>query len=141
MASKSANSASVASTTAFLLEQNMLPGEKSAVDDVFEVFSKVQDNASARHLKPGHPMEELRAVEDSVGYAEILTHGVVGKGMNNYPQIFRTLREARFDGWVSIEDGLGGLEEIRASAEFLRPFIDFSGLGAGNWGLGKTPST
>jgi len=48
----------------------------------------------------------------------------VGKGMNNYPRIFRTLREVGFDGWVSIEDGLSGLEEIRASAKFLRPFID-----------------
>jgi sugar phosphate isomerase/epimerase len=33
------------------------------------------------------------------------------------------LREAGFAGWVSIEDGLNGLEEIRASAEFLLPFL------------------
>ena len=44
--------------------------------------------------------------------------------MNDYPSIFRTLREVGFDGWVSIEDGLSGLEEIRASATFLRPFVD-----------------
>jgi sugar phosphate isomerase/epimerase len=81
-------------------------------------------HASDRHLKPGHTIEELREVEDSLGYAAILTHGEVGKGMNNYPQIFRTLREVGFDGWVSIEDGLSGIEEIRASAVYLRPFID-----------------
>jgi len=80
-------------------------------------------HASDRFLKPGHTLEELRAVEDSRGYAAILSHGVVGKGMNDYPRIFRTLREAGFDGWVSIEDGLNGLEEIRASAEFLRPLM------------------
>ena len=43
--------------------------------------------------------------------------------MNDYPHIFRTLREVGFTGWVSIEDGVNGLEEIRASAEFLRPFL------------------
>ena len=100
-----------------------------AGEDPLDLLEKVKHrvvtmHASDRHLKPGHTIEELRAVEDSLGYAAILTHGEVGKGMNNYPHIFRTLREVGFDGWVSIEDGLSGIEEIRASAEFLRPFID-----------------
>lgn len=86
-------------------------------------------HASDRFLKPGHTLEELRAAEDSKGYAAILSHGVVGKGMNDYPRIFRILREAGFDGWVSIEDGLNGLEEIRASAEFLRPLMTGGGGG------------
>ena len=77
-------------------------------------------HASDRFLKPGHTLEELRRMEDSVGYASILSHGVTGQGLNDYPRIFRTLREAGFEGWVSIEDGMNGLEEIRASAEFLR---------------------
>src|SRR5208282_2604793 len=83
----------------------------------------VSMHASDRHLKPGHTLEELKAVEDSVGYANILVHGVIGHGMNDYPSIFRTLREVGFDGWVSIEDGVNGLGEIRESAEFLRPFL------------------
>jgi sugar phosphate isomerase/epimerase len=65
----------------------------------------------------------LRQVEDSVGYASILSHGVIGQGLNDYPRIFQILRGAGFDGWVSIEDGMNGLEEIRASAEFLRPLM------------------
>jgi sugar phosphate isomerase/epimerase len=77
-------------------------------------------HASDRFLKPGHSLDELRAVEDAVGYAAILSHGVVGKGLNDYPRIFRMLREVGYDGWVSIEDGIQGLEEIRESAEFLR---------------------
>jgi len=77
-------------------------------------------HASDRYLKPGHTLEELRTVEDSVGYAAILSHGVVGQGLNDYPRIFRILREAGYDGWVSIEDGMNGLEEIRESANFLR---------------------
>ncbi len=100
-----------------------------AGEDPLDLLEKVKHrivtmHASDRHLKPGHTIEELRAVEDAVGYAAILTHGEVGKGMNDYPKIFRMLREAGFDGWVSIEDGLSGIEEIRASANFLRPFID-----------------
>ena len=81
-------------------------------------------HASDRHLKPGHTLEELRAVEDSLGYASILSHGVIGKGMNDYPRIFRILREVGFQGWISIEDGVNGLDEIRASAEYLRLLME-----------------
>jgi sugar phosphate isomerase/epimerase len=99
-----------------------------AGEDPLELLEKVKHrvvsmHASDRHLKPGHTIEELKAVEDSVGYANILVHGVIGQGMNDYPRIFRTLREVGFDGWVSIEDGVNGLGEIHASAEFLRPFL------------------
>jgi sugar phosphate isomerase/epimerase len=99
-----------------------------AGDDPIELLERVKHrvvtmHASDRYLKPGHTLEELHKVEDSVGYAAILSHGVVGRGLNDYPRIFRTLREAGYSGWVSIEDGLNGLEEIRASAEFLRPFM------------------
>jgi len=80
-------------------------------------------HASDRYLKPGRTLEELRSVEDSVGYAAILSHGVVGKGLNDYPRIFGILRQAGYQGWVSIEDGVNGLEEIRASAEFLKPLM------------------
>jgi len=105
-----------------------------AGEDPLELLEKVKHrvvtmHASDRHLKPGHTMEELKAAEDAVGYAAILAHGEVGKGMNNYPHIFRTLREVGFDGWVSIEDGESGIEEIRASAVFLRPFINNTGAG------------
>jgi len=81
-------------------------------------------HASDRYLKPGHTLDELRTVEDSVGYAAILSHGVVGRGMNDYSRIFRILGEAGYDGWVSIEDGVNGLEEIRESAVFLRGLMD-----------------
>lgn len=80
-------------------------------------------HASDRRLKPGHSLEELRQVEDSTGYAAILSHGVIGTGLNDYPKIFELLRTAGFDGWISIEDGVGGLEEIRRSAEFLLPLM------------------
>ncbi len=80
-------------------------------------------HASDRYLKPGHTLEELRLVEGSAGYASILAHGVVGKGLNDYPRIFQILREAGYEGWISIEDGINGLEEIKESALFLRSMM------------------
>ena len=99
-----------------------------AGEDPLELLESVKHrvvtmHASDRFLKPGHTLEELRRIEDSVGYAAILSHGVIGQGLNDYPHIFRLLREVGYQGWVSIEDGLNGLEEIRASAEFLRPLM------------------
>jgi sugar phosphate isomerase/epimerase len=99
-----------------------------AGEDPLQLLENIKDrvvtmHASDRHLKPGHSLEELRKVEDSVGYAAILSHGVVGQGLNDYPKIFAVLRDAGFDGWVSIEDGVNGLGEIRQSAEFLLPFV------------------
>ena len=40
--------------------------------------------------------------------------------MNDYDAIFRLLAEVGFDGWISIEDGMNGLDEIARSAEFLK---------------------
>jgi len=99
-----------------------------AGEDPLELLESVKRrvvtmHASDRFLKPGHTLEELRRIEDSVGYAAILSHGVIGQGLNDYPRIFRLLREVGYQGWISIEDGLNGLEEIRASAEFLRPLM------------------
>jgi sugar phosphate isomerase/epimerase len=59
------------------------------------------------------------------GYAKIVKHGVIGKGLNDYDRIFGTLAKAGYSGWVSIEDGEGptveeGLANLRASAQFIR---------------------
>src|SRR5207249_1554936 len=100
-----------------------------AGEDPIELLERIKRrvvtmHASDRFLKPGHTIEELRTVEDSVGYAAILSHGVVGRGLNDYPRIFQILREAGYGGWVSIEDGMNGLEEIRLSVEFLRRLMN-----------------
>ncbi|MNW12401.1 hypothetical protein D3C71_2100780 [compost metagenome] len=54
------------------------------------------------------------------GYSEALAHGVIGKGMNDYDAIFTELQSVRFRGWISIEDGVNGLEDLRKSVIFLR---------------------
>jgi sugar phosphate isomerase/epimerase len=80
-------------------------------------------HASDRYLAEG-TLEDLKREEGSVGYAKRLAHGVIGKGMNDYDKIFRTLADVGFDGWVSIEDGVNGMDDLRASVSFLRKKMD-----------------
>ena len=40
--------------------------------------------------------------------------------MNDYDAIFRILPSVAFGGWISVEDGMDGLDEIARSAEFLK---------------------
>jgi sugar phosphate isomerase/epimerase len=40
--------------------------------------------------------------------------------LNDYDAIFSTLKAEGFDGWISIEDGENGMEELRESVGFLR---------------------
>jgi sugar phosphate isomerase/epimerase len=83
----------------------------------------VSMHASDRFLKSG-TLEDLRKEEDSVGYASRLSHGVIGKGMNNYDQIFSKLNSVGFHGWISIEDGMDGMDDLRESVRFLKAKID-----------------
>jgi sugar phosphate isomerase/epimerase len=77
-------------------------------------------HASDRYLAEG-TLEDLRREEGGVvGYAKRLRHGEIGKGMNDYDAIFTLLRDAGFNGWISIEDGVDGIDQLRRSAEFLR---------------------
>jgi sugar phosphate isomerase/epimerase len=96
-----------------------------AGDDPLVVLDAVKTrvvsmHASDRGLQPGYTLDDLRAQEEGVGYAAILRHGEIGTGLNDFPTIFRVLREVGFDGWVSIEDGMNGLEELRRSVAYLR---------------------
>jgi len=83
----------------------------------------VSMHASDRYLKSG-TIEDLRKEEDSIGYASRLSHGVVGKGMNDYDAIFSTLNSVGFQSWISIEDGMNGMDDFRESVSFLRTKID-----------------
>jgi len=99
-----------------------------AGEDPLALLAQVKDrvvtmHASDRYLKSG-TLEDLRREEDSTGYAARLAHGVIGKGLNDYDAIFSTLRSVRFDSWISIEDGVNGMDELRESVTFLRYKID-----------------
>jgi sugar phosphate isomerase/epimerase len=85
----------------------------------------VSMHASDRYLLGG-TLEDLRKKErDPVtGYAQWIQHGVIGKGLNDYDAIFSILKDAGFDGWVSIEDGMNGMDELSQSARFLREKLE-----------------
>jgi len=77
-------------------------------------------HASDRYLSRGATIDDLRTGDGAAGYASVLQHGETGRGLNDYDAIFRLLAEAGFSGWISIEDGMDGLDELRRSAEFLK---------------------
>lgn len=95
-----------------------------AGEDPLEMLRRVKHrvvtmHASDRYLVEG-TIEDLRKEEDVVGYARRLKHGVIGRGMNDYDAIFSALVGVGFDGWISIEDGENGIEDLRDSIRFLR---------------------
>jgi sugar phosphate isomerase/epimerase len=80
-------------------------------------------HASDRYLKTG-TLEDLRREENSAGYAARLAHGIIGRGLNDYDRILSTLNSVKFSSWISIEDGMNGIEDLRESVRFLKTKID-----------------
>lgn len=99
-----------------------------AGDDPLELLDRVKRrvvtmHASDRYLLSG-TLEDLRREEGgSQGYAKRLSHGEIGKGLNDYDAIFGTLSSVGYDGWISIEDGVDGIEQLAGSVRFLRKKI------------------
>jgi sugar phosphate isomerase/epimerase len=99
-----------------------------AGEDPLELLERVKHrvvtmHASDRFLKSG-TIEDLRREENSAGYASRLAHGVIGRGLNDYDAIFTVLRSVGFDSWISIEDGVNGMDELRESVSFLRSKVN-----------------
>ena len=92
-----------------------------------EVVERVATmHASDRYLEGG-TVDDLKRLDahPTHGYAQMMRHGVIGEGFNDFDRIFATLAAAGFKGWVSIEDGEGhtvdeGMENLRRSVAFLR---------------------
>jgi sugar phosphate isomerase/epimerase len=77
-------------------------------------------HASDRFLAPGAAIDQLRSHDGTIGYPDQMKHGETGRGTNDYDAIFRLLRSVNFSGWISVEDGINGLDEMRRSVEFLQ---------------------
>lgn len=78
-------------------------------------------HASDRSLAPGATLADLGRAEGAKGYASVLLHGVTGKGLNDWHAIFSrlaTLKDREL--WVSIEDGMNGMGEMKESVDFLK---------------------
>lgn len=98
-----------------------------AGEDPLELLGRVSDrvvtmHASDRYLSEG-TIEDLRREEcGAEGYAQRLRHGQIGEGLNDYDAIFTELKRAGFgnDNWISIEDGVDGIDQLVNSVTFLR---------------------
>lgn len=96
-----------------------------AGEDPLELLKRISDrvitmHASDRYLNEG-TLEDLRKEETGVeGYAKRLCHGEIGQGLNDYDAIFSELKRAGFDNWISIEDGVDGMDQLERSVAYLR---------------------
>ena len=96
-----------------------------AGDDPLELLEEVKDriismHASDRYLLPGHGLEELNCSNGDLGYSPILRHGEIGKGLNDYDRIFAILAEINYQGWISVEDGEEGMDQMKRSVKYLK---------------------
>ncbi len=99
-----------------------------AGDDPSDLLRAIADrvvsiHASDRSLAEGTSLDELRQADGTLGYSPNLRHGVTGRGLNDYDAIFRILADHDYRGWVSIEDGMNGMDEMAESLAFLRRMI------------------
>lgn len=101
-----------------------------AGEDPLELLYNVSErvvtmHASDRYLKYG-TIEDLRNEEGgALGYAKRLSHGEIGQGMNDYDAIFIELKRVGFDSWISIEDGVDGMDQLERSVAFLKKKIAY----------------
>lgn len=100
-----------------------------AGDDPVSLLKAVADrvvsmHASDRSLTPGASLSDLIQSDGTIGYSHLLRHGVTGRGLNDYDAIFRILRDHGYVGWISIEDGMNGMDEMAESLTFLRRMCD-----------------
>jgi sugar phosphate isomerase/epimerase len=99
-----------------------------AGEDPIELLQRIASrvvtmHASDRYLKYG-TIEDLRKEEGGAeGYVKRLSHGEIGQGLNDYDAIFTILKGVGFDGWISIEDGVDGMDQLERSVAFLKKKI------------------
>jgi sugar phosphate isomerase/epimerase len=108
-----------------------------AGDDPLLLLEAVKDRVVTMHASDrffeGGTLDDLRKLDADPygGYAHLVRHGTIGRGLNDYDRIFATLKGAGFHGWISIEDGSDpatGLADIAESARFLRGKMAQHGL-------------
>jgi sugar phosphate isomerase/epimerase len=99
-----------------------------AGEDPVEFLRKIKHRmitmqASDRYLRGETKIEDLRQADGTLGYSPDLCHGEIGKGLNDYHAIFGILREIRYTGWISVEDGVEGFDQMARSVRFLKRMI------------------
>ena len=103
---------------------NAIVAGDDPVDLLRQVAPRVVSmHASDRYLAEGATLEGLRQSDGTLGYSPDLRHGVTGQGLNDYEAIFSILAAQNYSGWISIEDGVNGMDEMRQSLEFLAGMV------------------
>ena len=100
---------------------NALVAGDDPIDVLDAVLPRVMTvHASDRYLLAGTSLDDMREADGTLGYPRNLCHGVTGMGMIDYDAVFSRLQGIGFSGWVSIEDGMNGMEEMKESVTFLK---------------------
>jgi sugar phosphate isomerase/epimerase len=99
-----------------------------AGEDPLALLERVKRRVVTMHASDRRPRDGADIGPEGITDYSQLVHGEIGTGIIDYDSIFRILRGVGFDGWVSIEDGVNGIEELERSARFLAAK---TGIGAG----------
>jgi sugar phosphate isomerase/epimerase len=95
-----------------------------ANEDPIELLEKVKHRVVTMHASDRRPRPGVTIGPEGITDYSQLIHGEVGTGLNDFDRMFSLLRGAGFNGWVSIEDGENGMEELVRSAEYLARKMD-----------------
>jgi sugar phosphate isomerase/epimerase len=90
-----------------------------ANEDPLELLEQVKHKVVTMHASDRRPKPGVDIGPEGITDYTQLIHGEIGTGMNDFDAMFRILRSVGFDGWVSIEDGINGMEELKRSAQYL----------------------
>lgn len=90
-----------------------------ANEDPLELLDRVKHRVVTMHASDRRPKPGVTIGPEGITDYTQLIHGEIGTGMNDFDAMFRMLRSVGFDGWVSIEDGVNGIEELKRSAQYL----------------------
>ena len=90
-----------------------------ANEDPLELLRRVAHRVVTAHASDRRPRPGVTIGPEGITDYSQLIHGEVGTGIIDYDAIFSILRGVNFSGWISIEDGVNGIEELQRSAKFL----------------------
>jgi sugar phosphate isomerase/epimerase len=93
-----------------------------AGENPLELLARIKHRVVSMHASDRRPKPGVDLARGITDYSQLI-HGEVGTGMIDYDSIFATLRDVGFDGWISIEDGVTGMDELKRSALFLSRYI------------------
>jgi sugar phosphate isomerase/epimerase len=90
-----------------------------ANEDPLLLLERVKHRVLTMHASDRRPKPGVEIGSEGITDYTQLIHGEVGTGVIDYDAIFSILATVNFDGWISIEDGVSGMEELKRSARFL----------------------